>query len=169
MKEGVWTRHSLLENTSWSLHLCFQPCLFPMNGTGDRRIFWYIPQFLTSLCLRKRRSLSVVPVCHSGYLLLIFSRSVCTCRTVTLYIGSMNVTRSLRSTTTSNIPIPLLPETMKSNSASPTLSLSLLLLGRLSMKVLSSSVPAVLFVVLPFFFVPSCASTALPCIDLMYR
>lgn len=83
---------------------------------------------------RRRISLSVVPVFISGKRALIRRNACSKSRIVTRVMRSRNVTRLFRSTTTSKIPFPDFPETMKSNSTSPTLFRALIWLGLSSMK-----------------------------------
>ena len=86
--------------------------------------------FSNRLCSRKRMSLSKVIVCSSGNRFLIRTSARSIAFTDTGKILSRKFLRTLRSLRANTIPLPLLPETMKSPSVCPNPHRRLIFLGR---------------------------------------
>ena len=126
--------------------------------------------FSSFLWCLKRISLSAVMVFHSGNLFLIRRSARWISGIETGKIFSKNGSLDFLSTTTRSIPLPLLPERIKSVSASPILFLVLICLGLLSMKVRSDSFSDFgLRYLLLLFFLFLYASILLPYGLSMYR
>ena len=108
------------------------------HGAWTWQKYILIPSILSNLlCSRKRISLSNVMVCISGYRFFIRINALSTFRTDTGKMRSNRFFRVFRSRRPRMIPLPLLPDTMKSPSMWPKPHLLLILLGLLSIMRLS--------------------------------